>query len=493
MKQYFLFILVVFSPFLGFSQYQSGMRLERYAGLYGTAINPAALSFTPARWEVSLGALDVFAHQNYGRALRTSVPDVLRNPELLTLLEDIANNPDNPGNAPIPVDFFNRGRVFGQVQTRVSGPGFALRLAQQHSIGLSISARFMLSSYRIPSLFRYENINDLEYGQTYNVDKVKLSTMAWNEIAGHYAYRNFDGDIMFSAGITPKLLSGFQGAYAAVNADFNYTPISADTIDIGSANWAFGFTNDIVYANDPATYRPRANGFGGGVDLGFSWAMPKEDPDAAEDYLWRAGVSLLDVGAVRFNRNAEAHRIQFSQIATVAGDTLAAAATIGPEQAVRTLSDVLLGDPNASRTANAFTVGLPTVLSAQFDYGFTPRIYVQGVVMQRLPLFKNALKSPNMLAVVPRFEHQWLSVSVPLVLDDYRFLRVGVAARLGILYFGTDNLLSWTGQRSLTGTDLYAGVKINGFKIRGGKKRQSNRGGLRAKDRRWKNVGCYNQ
>ncbi|MBK8557306.1 MAG: hypothetical protein IPL65_16755 [Lewinellaceae bacterium] len=47
--------------------------------------------------------------------------------------------------------------------------------------------------------------------------------------------------------------------------------------------------------------------------------------------------------------------------------------------------------------------------------------------MQRIPLGRQSLKRPNMLAVVPRFEHRWFSASLPVVVDDWRFLRIGFA------------------------------------------------------------------
>jgi hypothetical protein len=86
-----------------------------------------------------------------------------------------------------------------------------------------------------------------------------------------------------------------------------------------------------------------------------------------------------------------------------------------------------------------------------------------------------------------------------VVWSDYSIPRVGFGARLGVFYVGSDDVFSWTGKNSLTGTDLYAGLKINGGQWSAKRhKRHKNRrrifdGGLRDKDRRWKDVGCFNQ
>lgn len=81
-------------------------------------------------------------------------------------------------------------------------------------------------------------------------------------------------------------------------------------------------------------------------------------------------------------------------------------------------------------------------------------------------MLTNALRRPNTLAVVPRFEHRFGSVSVPVILNDWRSLRLGLAARLGPLVVGSDNLSSFTRKDRLTGLDFYIGLKINAFSLK---------------------------
>ncbi len=486
----FLFIPVLLCGFSVLAQEQLGMRFERRAGLYAMDINPAAAAFTPSNWEVSLFAADFFVNQNYGRILHASVPEVLRNPDLIKLLSDLWEDPN--AYLAIPIDFYNNGRAFGLVQARIAGPGFMFRLNGRHTFGISAAGRFHLSSYLIPELLRYNSISNFEYGKTYNIDPTKVTAMAWNEIAGHYAYSNFDGDILFSAGISPKFLSGYQSAFANINANFNYSPIVSDTSNIGSANWDYGFTTDILYADQPEQYKPKVNGRGAGLDLGFSWAMPLDNAAHPEDYQWRAGVSIIDFGFIRFNKNAEKHAIDFNTLSIVAGDTIQNALNSSIEEGVREVSRTLLGDPAASLVNDRYTIGLPAVLSAQFDYAVNRYFYVGAVATQRIPLFKHTLRGASTLAIVPRFEHPWWSVSVPMVLSDYRSPRMGFAARLGYLYIGSDDITSWTGKKNLTGTDFYMGLKMHAFPTHF-KKKHREWGGLRQRDRRWKDVGCFNQ
>jgi len=60
-------------------------------------------------------------------------------------------------------------------------------------------------------------------------------------------------------------------------------------------------------------------------------------------------------------------------------------------------------------------------------------------------------------------------------------LQIGAAVRLAFLTLGSENLGSFLGRKSLTGTDFYAAIKINPFRLgwKGG-------GGRKGKE-----VKCY--
>jgi hypothetical protein len=97
------------------------------------------------------------------------------------------------------------------------------------------------------------------------------------------------------------------------------------------------------------------------------------------------------------------------------------------------------------------------------------------------------------LAVVPRYEQRWFSFSLPIVLNDWRSLRMGVAARLGFLYLGTDNVGSFFKKEKLTGGDFYAGLKINAFSLGQREKRGYHRDDgstARGRQKRGK-IKCY--
>jgi hypothetical protein len=157
----------------------------------------------------------------------------------------------------------------------------------------------------------------------------------------------------------------------------------------------------------------------------------------------------------------------------------------------RDVSQAFLGAPEASLLGHSFTVGLPTALSVQFDVEVVHRVFVGALLTQRVPLLQRSLKRPNTLAVVPRFEHRWGSLSLPIVLNDWQSLRLGMAARLGWLYLGTDNMGSYVKKKKLTGGDVYIGLKINAFSM-GLRRRGSVSGGHSTRSgRNLRKIKCY--
>jgi len=481
-------LAILFFSNTTFSQEQLGMRLERYAGIYGATLNPANTAFNPNNWEVSLFSADVFLENNYAFLQKTSLQNALRNSDNIVAVSDTSGeNP--PVRDAIFLDYFDAKRKMrAVVQSRITGPSFSFRFGENNVIGLVTAFRTGISAYRVPEILAYRTISDIPVNQTVNIPSTGLQGMAWGEIGVHYSRRNTDSDIHTAFGVTPRLLLGLEGFYTRAQSNFDYTQRQGDTVAFGSARWDYGLTTG-NFMDNADSVRARVQGKGFGIDLGFAWAAPDDDADSDTDYAWRLGVSLLDLGFMRFGNTAEQHHIEFDTTVTVSEADFPPADN--PHELIEDASQAFLGDPAASLQSRSFSMGLPTALSVQFDFKAAPRFYVSGLVVQRVKLLKNSLQRPSTLAVVPRFEHRWFSFSLPVVLNDWQSPRVGVAARLGFLYLGTDNLGSFFSKEKLTGADFYVGLKINAFSFgsrEGSGLRKS--GGSRGRQKRGK-IKCY--
>lgn len=445
-----------------FSQEQLGMRLERYAGIYSASLNPANTAFNPNRWEISLFSADVFLENSYAYLRNTSLPHALRNTsKIVSVIDTSAENP--PVRDAIFQDYFDgKRKMHAVVQARVTGPSFSFRLGEDRVLGLVTAFRTGISSYKIPRVLAYRTISDLPINQAVNIPPAGVQGLAWAEIGLHYSHRNTDADVYTAFGATPRLLLGFEGFFSRAQSAFDYTQRPGDTVTFGSARWDYALTTG-NFTNHSDSVRARVQGKGFGLDIGYAWAAPDEEGEGDEDYLWRFGVSLIDAGFIRFGKNAERHHIEFDTLVTVTDADFPP--RDNPHDLIGDASRAFLNDPAASLRARAFSMGLPTALSVQFDAKVAPHLYISGLIVQRVPLMRYSLQRPSTVAVAPRFEHRWLSLSLPVVLDDWRSLRMGLAARLGFLYLGTDHLGSFFKKEKLTGADFYIGLKINAFSI----------------------------
>ena len=483
----FAFLLL---PNLIFAQEQLGMRLERYAGIYGAGINPANTAFTPHNWEVSLFNADLFVENSYAFLRNTSLQNALRNTDKIVSLADTsAENP--PGRDAILQDFTNGSRKMHFVtQVRVAGPAFSFRFGEKNVVALTTAFRTNVSAYRIPTILAYRTVSDLPRNQAINIPPVGIAGMVWGELGLHYSRIEEIGDLKMAWGVSPKLLLGYEGFFSRAQSNFDYTQCNGDTIAFGSAKWDYALTTGNLTDNaDNMGLKRQGSGFG--LDLGVSWAMPAENEE--DGYAWRAGISLVDLGFMRFKNTAQRHHIEFDTVLTVSG--AAFPQRDNPDDILRDVSRAFLGDSAASLQKRSFGMGLPTALSAQFDVRIAPLLYVSGVLVQRVSLSKYSVKRPSTLAVVPRFEHRWVSVSLPLVVDDWQTFRAGAAIRLAWFYLGTDNLGSFFTKEKLSGTDFYIGFKINAFSLNFNKKEKgyhlNRESGSRNSGPNRKKIKCY--
>ena len=464
------------------------MRLERYSGIYSAGINPANTAFTPHHWEVSLFNADLFVENSYAFLRNTSLQNALRNTDKIVSLADTSSeNP--PARDAILQDFSDGSRKMHFItQARVAGPSFSFRLGENNVVGLTTAFRTMVSAYRIPEVLAYRTISDLPRNQAINIPEAGLTGMAWGEIGLHYSRLEELGDVQMAWGVSPKILLGYEGFFTRAQSNFDYTQRFGDTVAFGSANWDYALTTGNLTDNaDEVKLRRQGSGFG--LDLGVSWAMP--DGDETGGYAWRAGISLIDAGFVRFKNTAQRHHIEFDTVLNISGADFPQRDQA--EQVLGDVSQAFLGDSAASLQKRSFGIGLPTALSAQFDARIAPMFYVGAVLVQRVPLSQFSVKRPSTFAVVPRFEHRWFSASLPLVIDDWRSFRAGAAVRLAWLYLGTDNLGSFFNKEKLSGADVYIGLKINGFSFKkkesGYKLNREGRGRSNGPNR--KKIKCY--
>ncbi|MCB9275383.1 MAG: hypothetical protein H6564_15165 [Lewinellaceae bacterium] len=447
------------------AQEQLGIRLSNYGGINSTLLNPAYHTSTPFSWDVNLVEGASHAWNNY---------TYFRDASLLSLLRDIDNlevefGPDlvegaQPKPGSVVIDFSTNSLARGAyVMSSVLGPSFYVQLGGQHRLGLVSRARLLASGRNIDTNYSYYDYDQRAYFDDFAVEPFRTAIGGWSEVGLNYAFTTETATGTFSAGITLKALQAYEGVYFTNRELFRYQKLPNDSIGSTTpANFIFGLTNNNLNGQD---YKAERNGGGFAADLGLVFTIDGYDDDP---YLWKFGFSLLDLGKLNYQRNAEAHTVQIESPVSIATDVYRSFSKLEDGQDyLRFFSSQVLGDSSASKSGTSFGLWLPSAISFQADRALGGPFFLGATYTQGFPLGEAALQRGSLLAISPRLETRWLEAALPVSVYDWQQVRVGLAVRLAFLTIGTEQLGSIFQKREFRGYDLYFALKVNPFQLGG--------------------------
>ncbi len=457
--------VVVVSPKL-WAQEMLGVTLGNYSGAPGLMVNPAMMTNNKSFLDIHLVSADVFFRNNFAYIPKEDfvIWDAFKTDYAFPTYTSKDKN---------FIYYQNNDLKNATINVRVMGPSFMVQVGK-HGFGLTTGVRFFSSGNRLPweiPVFTYEG---LDYGELHNINFIDhnfdFSSTAWMEVGLSYAYDVHEYlDKKLTVGISVKKLWGYSGIYAeAQNGD--YIVLDDSTISIRDFNTQIGFAlpND-NYQNSFTQTGPTFKGSGMGFDLGLvytkqkkvgtnAWRGGKLCSQTYDDYIYRLGISILDIGWLNYKSNAQLHSFEDIDVFWEQVDTLKYRNT---NQFITDLSTIMYGDPNTSLADDKIRIGLPTALSVQFDYHLTPKLYMNTFWIHPLRFNDHQLRRPAQLAIVPRFETYYFEFSVPISLYEYKYPRVGVAARFYFLTIGTERLGTYLGMADMNGLDIYASIKLS--------------------------------
>ncbi len=441
-----------------FSQEQLGMRLSNYAGVNSLPLNPAGNLSNPLSWDVNIAGAGAFFENNYAFLQQTNTIELIRhrNDAVFVLAEEV-EGPVRPNT--FVTDFYDDNRQrFVNFSSFVTGPSFVVKIQDKHSFGLFTRFQSRASTQRIPSVYSYYNYDRREFFDGFNVGEFDGAAMSWSEVGLNYALKIPAHYGAFGFGVNVRILQGYEAGYFENMGTLQQAKIPGDVVSLGQINGRFGYTTSNMEGEE---FQIQRNGSGLAVDLGFIQLFQETD----DGYRLRLGASIIDLGYLNFNENAVSHRFVTDSATIDLNDYQQFNQLEDVDEAIRLLSQDVLNDPAASEKGSAFRMVMPAAVSIQADYSFTPNIYLNALVLQRFYAGGTGVKRGSLLALTPRFEHRWVSASLPVSVYNWQDVRLGLAARLGLLVVGSDNLLSWVGQESYTGTDFYIALKVNPFDL----------------------------
>ena len=465
MSNYTKIFLLFISFFLHnnlFSQEQLGLRLGNYSGVSGVRLNPTSGVNNPLGWDVNIASAGFFFANDFAFIRDASVSSLFRNLNNRTLGPAPETKITVPSTPKQFFDFFNQPHAkFISSSLFIGLPSFQLNFEGGHSFGIYVEQRGALTTKQIPIVADpYQQKVPLDV--RYDVPQLTVTGMAWQEYGLNYAYQiGGGGNGGLSFGFNAKILRSNQGFFVKSLEGTAVTRLTKDSVRVDALNASIGYTKN--YFQEPL----HNNGFGFGLDLGAQLVVGTADFDN-RPYLFRVGASLLDIGKADFNYYTDVHAVTLTEPVEFAIKDYQNLNTNEPlGDVIRRFNKKMSSrvDSSGSLQSNHFSLALPTALSLQGDIAMTENFYINGLLVQRISMTDLSISRDNLLAVTPRYESRWLDVSVPVAFLNYRQVRVGLAARLAFLTIGTDHLLSFLGQKKLSGSDLYIALKMNSFTL----------------------------
>lgn len=436
------------------------------AGISGSIINPAVSVTSPFYIDISFVAADIFAENNYLYLAKNEY-------KFSRFFSKSSAFPTHgPDNNLIAYDNYSIPDKKAFAQFRLVGPSFAVTVGR-HSFGFVSGARAVMSLRNVPyelAKFMFTSLdyppqNDINYVDNRNIYNAE---MAWMENGFNYSYifkqQSLD---CWSAGITIKDLRGFAGGYLYTE-NINYTFLDKDTLIVNNIYAEGGYALPLDYQSNSFSANPLFKGKGIGVDLGVIYQKKKKYVQTTHlgklcaqtyvPYQYKIGVSLLDIGRIKFTQNAQKF---FLDNTSTYWPGLSSTGFTNMNDLTSTLSNHFYGNSTDIQQGNEIKISLPTTLSVQVDVNYYKNWYVNGTLVYPIQFSKSGLKQPALLAVSPRYETKLFEASLPLSLYDWTKPRIGLSARFMGFTIGTEKLGGYFHFTNFTGIDFYFGLKLS--------------------------------
>jgi hypothetical protein len=453
------------------AQEKFGLSISNFGGINAVHLNPTATSNSKVFFDFNLATAGFSADNNF----------VYVHKEDFSFADLLIGEPVFPDASTRGEGFdyrTDKALVNGFVKADVTGPSLSISLGS-HSFGLFSRAVSTTSATRFPyeiGVFLFEGI---EYEPLQNVpiqhSNFTSASMAYAEVGLNYAYRFVSNKYNYwSAGINLRRLIGYGGLY--INAvDAGYTILNDTTIDIRNMHVETGFSLPMDY--DDSGFPgpdPVFKGSGLAADIGVTYRRHRNmkliPPPGRycewnyQPYLYKIGLSLLDLGSITFNQNAQEHAFEnvsaywpgfdsteFQSVNNLAGQ----------------FSDLFYGDPDASFVqSNNLRIGTSAAVSMQADVQYYPDWYLAGAVILPLKIGKYQIERPSQAYLSLRYETDIFEINIPVSLYDFEKPRMGFYVRYRYLSLGSDNLVGFLGVDDQYGLDIYASLKyhfVKGF------------------------------
>jgi Family of unknown function (DUF5723) len=467
MKKMIVLILCLVKGLFPYAQQDLGIRNSNYAGIQGSLLNPSSIADSKLKWDVNIISVGEVFDNTFLFAPKNSLPFFGVNRIIKGSIDEnlfyTHYNPEDP-NKLYNVTF----------SAEVLGPSFFIKVAKKHVIGFTIAERSYSNIKNIPgnlaqNAFSYFLEPDL-WNTTFHDSTSRVNAMNWISYGFHYATVLYNkGKSELKAGINLNYLQGIAAAYTK-NTNITYKINDTSNIIFSNSSLDYGRT-DIDTYKKISNYGDLNHGHGFGADIGFTYLRLKE-PEAynaeqdekfekGSNYIYRIGISLIDLGYINFNRNSAAYHLQTDSADFSNWHHSKFSSNVQFDQSLSAI--FYHGDSLKSFTANHFNMALPAAISIQADWNVYKNFFANMTIVKGFGHGNNpGVIRPDVYSLTPRYETLWGEVSLPMSLLYYNQWRprIGLAMRVYYFFIGGDAPGSLLKLNNLEGVDFYAGIHI---------------------------------
>lgn len=471
--QSFVIILLFFGSSYLKAQNHLGSIFDNYGGLNNLQINPAGICYQPYKFDVNLFGIEAYINNNNYYTKASNTINLLFGSSLNNLVLNntkFKENSTNKGDFILNADIKPSGYAFGGLT--INGPSFLIAINKKKALSFSINYRNAFNITQLSALtstILFEGPSSIGViNKRYDFTNSKFSFANWIETGLSYAkVIGNNNRYVQRLGGSFKVLWGLNAGYIYDNGFNGINTNGQDLVlDNGSFNYAYSgpFNTKKSVASDINKLR----GAGASIDLGYIIQKKSNNnliacPDMFRiseetlNYKWKAGVSMLDLGAINFYNSAFSTSVSNASLNWQNYDTVFSQNLFSIDSTLKNF----IGN-NRVKSSNNFWMIMPSAISIQFDYKFNNILFFSSALIQRItPTKVGSLSRMNTFSVAPRFETKSFTFTLPISLIEYKDINFGAAFRYKYLTVGSDRMLETLGFKTIYGANLYVLFKFN--------------------------------
>ncbi|RBL91562.1 DUF5723 family protein [Chitinophaga flava] len=432
-----------------------GYNVSTYAGIHGVLSNPASAAGYRYKWDVNIIGADVKAGNTYARVPKSTLTHIPKNwkPNQDYFLDTTAQRKQN-----------------GWMMAEIVLPSVLYAIDEKQSVSFVWRMRSSGSAGNLPTPLAnfFSDFPNLQYrGKSLTIEKAAASMHVWNELGFSYARVIKEGyTSRWKAGITVKLLSGVAAGYSQV-ANTNFVLNTKRNADITSGTLRYGYSQELDHWKKPDLSNIQLfqnNGIG--LDLGVIYeyrpdngGWGKREGTDADDYKFRLGVSITDIGRIKYVKSANN-----TDLSLVKDNLDPRQITYRDKESLKQYSTRLNRYFTPMASDSTFHMSLPAALNLMGDYNIDSRFFVSANAVIALNAGnRNFYKTYALtqLLITPRYETERFGAYMPFVINHNGQADVGAAVRFGPLVLGSYSLFTTLFQSRINHADAFVALRLN--------------------------------